>query len=286
MNNFNNKKTALIIEGGGMRGVFSAGILDSFHEETFDPFDMYFGVSAGACNLSAYLAGQYGRNYRCYTDYMIRPEFFSLKKFLRGGHFMDLDWFWDFLDETDKLDTEKACSRKNQDFFVTATDVNTGKPCYMKAVPSLLNDMLKGSSSVPLMYRNFINVMNLEITDGGVSDSIPAEEAVRRGAEKLMIIRSRPSGYIKKSLIESKIIPQFFSRYPALRETLKNREKSYMKSLEFIKNPPEGIEIIQICPDELKTGRTTTSVKILQKDYSYGRQKGIEAIKLWHESEK
>src|SRR5512135_324999 len=97
-------KRALVVEGGGMRGIFSAGVLDAFLEQDFDPFDIYIGVSAGACNLSSQVAGQYRRNFRIYTNQMVRPEFISVGKFLRGGHYMDLDWLWETFQRVDPLD--------------------------------------------------------------------------------------------------------------------------------------------------------------------------------------
>lgn len=89
------KGAALVVEGGALRGVFSTGVLDGFLEAGFHPFDFFIGVSSGASNLAAYLAGMKGRNRKIYLDYSLRPEFISLARFLRGGHLMDLDWLWE-----------------------------------------------------------------------------------------------------------------------------------------------------------------------------------------------
>ena len=197
-------KTALVVEGGGMRGVFAAGVLDCFLEKKFDPFDTYIGVSAGACNLASHLGKQHGRNYRCYTDYMLRPDFFSMKKYVRGGHYMDLDWFWDYVAQVEPLNA-KGASKKN--FFVTVTNVQTGNTEYLRADERTLFDALKGSSAVPLMYRKLIKIDGSEYIDGGITDPIPIEEAYRQGARRIMVIRSQLAVYSKKSFIESKCIP-------------------------------------------------------------------------------
>ena len=85
----------LLVEGGAMRGIFTTGVLDGFLEARFNPFDLFIGVSSGAANLAAYLAEMPKRNFRIYTDYSLRPEFISFKRFIRGGHLMDLDWLWE-----------------------------------------------------------------------------------------------------------------------------------------------------------------------------------------------
>ena len=85
---------ALVVEGGGMRGAFSAGVLDVFLEAGFNPFSVYGGASGGAMNLSSFLSGQHGRNFRIYRDICTCPEFISMVKYLRGGHWVDLDWLW------------------------------------------------------------------------------------------------------------------------------------------------------------------------------------------------
>jgi predicted patatin/cPLA2 family phospholipase len=269
---------ALVIEGGGMRGVFSAGLLDLFLEKKFDPFDAYFGVSAGACNLASHLAGQHKRNYRCYTKYMLDPRFFSFAKFLRGGHYMDLDWFWDHLAAVDTLGGKKA-SKKN--LYVVATDVHTGKPVYVRVEEKTIEDLLKGSSALPLLYRNFVRVGEYELVDGGVTDSIPVQAAVERGARRVMVIRSQIEGYVKKSFVESRLLPLLFIKYPELRNAMTNREARYNDAVNYIKNPPKGVEIIEICPKVLGTGRTTRDMEIIEADYAEGRRAGLEAIRRW-----
>ena len=97
-------ESALVVEGGALRGVFSTGLLDAFLEARFNPFDLFIGVSSGASNLAAYLAGMIGRNRNIYMDYSLRPDFISYPKFLRGGHLLDLDWLWDITIREVRLD--------------------------------------------------------------------------------------------------------------------------------------------------------------------------------------
>ena len=271
-------KTALVVEGGGMRGIFAAGVLDCFLENKFDPFDIYIGASAGACNLASHLGKQHGRNYRCYTDYMLRPDFFSFKKYLKGGHYMDLDWFWDYVTEVEPLNTKNASKK---DFYVTVTNVQTGEAEYLRASVENLFDSLKASSAVPLMYRKNIQIEGKNYIDGGVADPIPVEEAYRQGARRIMVIRSQPDGYNKKSFIESELIPLLFQQYPCLKKALRNRESRYNEQLNYIKNPPTDAEVMELCPSVLHSGRTTKEKTPLDMDYTEGKRSGLTAIEDW-----
>ena len=146
--------TALVVEGGGMRGVFSTGLLDGFLERKFDPFCLCIGVSAGATSIAAYLAGMYGRNRKIYAELSVGPEFVNHWRFLRGGHFMDLDWMWNQTISRMRLDLDRIYSRRRP-FLVGMTDVRTGAPVYRITSAADLEQVLKASSALPVIYRGF-----------------------------------------------------------------------------------------------------------------------------------
>ncbi|MBB6217296.1 putative patatin/cPLA2 family phospholipase [Anaerosolibacter carboniphilus] len=189
---------ALVVEGGAMRGIFSTGVLDAFLENGFNPFDICIGVSAGATNIASYLAEMYQRNYKVYTDYSIRPDFINWIKFMKGGHLVDLDWLWDATIREIRLDLERIFSTKKQ-FFVGVTEVKTGKAVYLKPDKNNLEEIMKASSSIPVFYRNFLRINNIDFADGGLADPIPVMEAYKRNAKNIMVIRSRPYDYTMKS---------------------------------------------------------------------------------------
>lgn len=272
-------KTALIVEGGGMRGIFAAGVLDAFMEEKYDPFDMYFGVSAGACNLASHLAGQHRRNYRIYTELMVRREFISLKKFLLGGHWMDLDWLWDTLEQVNPLDTAGAVSnilKKKKQFLVTVTSADSGLPLYLAPDAENLNVYLKASSALPVLYRNVIEIEGRNVVDGGIGDPIPVIEAYKRGARKIMVIRTREASYRKRSDMETRLSPLFMKNYPALKEAIRYRPVQYNRAVQFLENPPKDVEVVHIAPESMDTGRLTRSIKALNADYERGLARGRE----------
>lgn len=273
---------ALVVEGGGMRGVFAAGVLNAFGSAGFDPFDMYFGVSAGACNLASHLAGQNNRNFDIIERYSIDGRFINLERFLRGGHLMDLDWLWDVTIREYRLDLKKIFERlkqRNKKYVVVATSVETGKASYLEPDEQTLEHYLKVSSSLPVFYRNFLEVDSEKMTDGGVADSLPVKEAHRRGVIEITVIRTRSSQYIKKGSFVSLFYPLIFKDYPLFAQAMKKRPHAYMESVRFIKQPPAEVRVLEIAPPEnIDIGRITTNIKILRAVYQSGKEHGRQFI--------
>lgn len=273
---------ALVAEGGGMRGIFCAGVLDVFMERKFMPFDLYIGVSAGACNLASHLAGQHRRNFRIYTRLMTRPEFISMKKFVKGSHMMDLDYLWKTIDVEDQLAVAEIYRDRGREFIVVGSSIDTGMPVYMRPEPDNCSESLKASSAVPLLYRGFLEINGIRLVDGGVTDPIPAMEAYRRGARRIVAIRTRPALFRKKKGMENYLSSFATRKWPALSEAVKNQADTYGRCVDFLLNPPQDAEIMQIAPEQpLKTGRTTQELDLLLADYELGRNLGEDFIKNW-----
>ncbi|HON58048.1 MAG TPA: patatin family protein [Smithella sp.] len=275
MENFRSNKKALVVEGGGMRGVFAAGVLNAFGSAGFDPFDLYLGVSAGACNLASHLAGQNDRNFDIIERYSIDGRFINWKRFLRGGHLMDLDWLWDITIREYRLDLKKIFEklhRQNKICVIVATSVATGKAVYLEPDEETLEYYLKVSSSLPFFYRRFLEVHSEKMTDGGVADSLPVREAIRRGATEITVIRTRPSRYVKKKTAFSLLYPLIFRNYPLFAEAMKKRPEVYMEAVRLIQRPPAGIRVFEIAPPpHMDIGRITTDIGALKAAYQLGR---------------
>jgi len=273
---------AIVVEGGGMRGIFAAGILDAFMDQNFFPFDLSVGVSAGACNLSSHLAGQYQRNLRVYTKLMTDEEFVSFKKYFKGGHLMDIDWLWNAMDQREPLDVEAVINNitsKNHELRIVATSMKTGGPLYLRPDKDTIETMCKGSSAVPALYRGSVEVGEYgEVLDGGMSDAIPVNYAVNRGAKKILVLRSRSADYIKKEGFEKKISSLIYRKYPSLLEALDNKSHNYMAALDTINDTESGVLIHQITPEKMKTGRTTQDIEIIMGDYKEGYKAGEEFL--------
>ena len=193
----NNSQHALVVEGGAMRGIFAAGVLDEFLEQGYQPFTSYFGVSAGATNIAAYLCNQPKRNYTVITDYSCRPEFINVKRFIKGGHLFDLDWLWQETIREIRLKTE-VFEQSQPEFYIVSTAINTGAAHYLKATSSEMVEQLKASCAIPIAYRDYPVINNEPMTDGGVADPIPVIKAYEMGAKEITVVLSQPLGYRKK----------------------------------------------------------------------------------------
>jgi len=273
--------TALIIEGGAMRGIYSAGVLDEWITADFYPFDYVYGVSAGASNAAAYLGKKHGRNYRVITDYCRRPEFKSLRRFLRGGHLIDIDWLWDI--------TERECDiglddieRYRGQFLVVATDALSGDAHYFTPKKDELFQAIKCSAAMPIAYRNAVSLYGREWLDGGVADSLPVEDAYRRGARRIVVVRSNPASYRKSPYRIRRLFPLIMRRYPGAARRLQTRDQDYNRSLDFIRQPPADCEVIELCPPEaFSAGQFTTDMTVLDEAYAMGQDAGRQLLARW-----
>lgn len=278
MENLREGRKALVVEGGGMRGVFAAGVLNAFGSGGFDPFDMYLGVSAGACNLASHLAGQNDRNFDIIERYSLDGRFINPGRFLRGGHLMDLDWLWDITISEYRLDLKKIFRRlkeQRKEYIISATSVTAGKAVYLEPDEDTLEHYLKVSSSLPIFYRKFLEVNSEKMTDGGVADSLPVKEAIRRTATEITVIRTRPSQYVKKESMFSLCYPFIFRDYPLFAQAMKKRPENYMESVQLIREPPTGVRVFEIAPPpDINVGRMTTDIKRLRAAYQSGRDHG------------
>jgi predicted patatin/cPLA2 family phospholipase len=278
------KDTALVVEGGGMRGVFSTGLLDGFLEHKFDPFHIYVGVSAGATSIAAYLADMHGRNRKIYTELSVGQEFMNLRRFLRGGHLMDLDWLWDVTISRMRLDLSRIYG-KNRPFLVGMTDVATGRAVYKETSADDLEQALKVSSALPVVYRGFPLIDGRPMTDGGVSDPIPVSEAIRRGAKRIMVVRTRSRDHRSRPDAMSCFVYWLLRRHPELQSTIRSHDRIYDETVALIRRPPDGVSIIEICPPEsFRLGRFTRDVRALTEGYEQGRAMAGGAIARWEQS--
>jgi predicted patatin/cPLA2 family phospholipase len=263
-----------------MRGIFTAGVCDAFLAAGYNPFDLYIGVSSGACTLASYLSGQYQRIYRLITGPMRGREFIDPMRFLAGGHYMDLDWLWNYAAAHDPLDTIAATEGRDREFLVGVTDVETASACYLRPAAETLSEYLLASSALPVLYRRFVPLGGRLVTDGGVADPIPVMEAYRRGAGRIVVIRTRPVGKGKGRFLDGCVAALFLRRYPALRARIQGLHRVYEKAVVFMRHPPDGVEVRQIAPPPtLGTSRISADMSTIQADYRLGRQAGEEFIR-------
>ncbi|MBY6187760.1 patatin family protein [Marinobacter hydrocarbonoclasticus] len=272
---------ALVVEGGAMRGVFSCGVLDHFLAEDYTPFDSFWGVSAGASNLAAYLARMPGRNRKIYTDYSCRPAFLTPGRFLLGGDLMDLDWMWRIT--LDELGIDKAVLAADpRPFFLTVTRQDNGQAEYHTPDVEALAETMKASSALPLLYRKGVTLNGATYVDGGVADALPVAEAIRRGARQIMVLRSRPAGYRKSDGRFPALQRHLLRATPGVTDAMLSRARRYNEALALIRQPPPGVEVVEVCPPEsFQLKRLTRDAAPLEQGYELGLAAGADAIRRW-----
>jgi len=274
-------QTALIVEGGAMRSVFSAGLLDGLIEQDFAPFDFYIGVSAGASNIVAFLAGIPGKSLQIFQDFASSKKFINYTRFAFGGHLIDLDWLSDIIFSDSHLGSNLICLDAKP-LFIGVTEVNTGKAHYIKATKENIENTIKASTALPYLYREFPEINNSPMTDGGVAQGIPIAEAIRMGAKRIMVIRSRQKQYLKKDTLGHKFIRWKMRKYPALIKIMQERVEIHQKSINLLRNPPADVKIVEVCPaDHFQSGRFNQNKMQLLQGYQHGLETANSAIEQW-----
>lgn len=255
-----------------MRGIFAAGVLDEFIEADYQPFSSAYGVSAGATNLIGYLCHQYGRNRRIITGHACRREFIDIRRFIGGGHLCDVRWLWHQSRQDIPLDLDRYLSGTTR-LWVTTTSVSTGQPLYHLIDEHSIDEVMTASCAIPLAYRSFPSVAGEPMTDGGLADSIPVQEAYRRGARDITVVLSRPLSYRKSPSMFPSFSNWIFRQHPVVADALRARVSSYNEALDFIAAPPAGCRIRVLAPpSSFPVSRLTRNPRRLMGGYNQGRR--------------
>ncbi|HEI8866738.1 TPA: patatin family protein [Serratia odorifera] len=271
-------KMALVCEGGGQRGIFTAGVLDEFQRARFNPFELMIGTSAGAQNLSAFVCGQLGYARRVITRYTTTSNFFNPLRFVRGGHLIDLDWLVDITSQQLPLAMDVAEKQliDGREFLMCACRSDNFEPTYLPAQRDSWLPAIKASSAIPGFYRLGVELDGISYQDGGISDAIPVEEAYRRGADTIVVIRTVPS--------QMYYTPQWMKRMEQwlsesslqqMVRVMQHHEQSYHRIQQFIEKPPSDLRIFEIFPPKpLASNALGSKVAALNRDYHLGRRCG------------
>ena len=273
-------KKALIVEGGGSRGVFSFGVTDSFIQASFNPFDIHFGVSNGAVVQLWYLLKA--------ADYNLDKMLFSASKdYVRYSNIifnksiMNFEKLYQDANKVFPIDFERLQDHlSGKIFYVVVSDALTGKPEYIQlSQENYINEML-ATGSLPVLMKNEITLDGRRKFDGGITDPIPVKKAYEMGAKEIIIIRTYEQAFVRKTKLENYIAAMATRSYPNISKALIANTTTYNSALKFIQNPPRDCTITQICPPKrLKTKRATTNTKIMKADYLIGKDAGESFLK-------
>ncbi|MBR5782140.1 MAG: patatin family protein [Bacteroidales bacterium] len=264
------EKSGLILEGGGMRGVFTSGVLDCFMDKGIR-FPYAIGVSAGACNGLSYISRQRGRAKFSNIDLLQKYNYIGIKYLLKKGNIMDFDLlFHTFPNEIIPYDYQMLANCEER-FEMVTTSCHTGKACYYeeKKDANRVIDIVKASSSLPFVCP-IAYVDGEPMLDGGIADSIPILRARELGYDNNVVILTRNKGY-RKSEKDNKMASLFYKEYPAIQEAIRQRNKIYNKQISLVEKLEEAGEITVIRPQRpIEVGRMERDTRKLTALYEEG----------------
>lgn len=265
-------QAGLVLEGGGMRGLYTAGILDYFMERGLQ-FSSCYGVSAGACHLTSYMSGQIGRAYRISLDYLDDPEYCSLKSFFKTGDLFGVDYCYNRIpNELDPYDYD-AAAKYPGNCYAVAVNIETGRPEYLP-LKDIREDItaIQASASLPLVSRN-VEFHGKKYLDGGMVDSIPIRQSMLDGNKKMVVVLTRPDGYRKKpiSLVNTQALRVKYKDYPGVVMAMQRRHIIYNKTLDYIRKLEEKGRVFVFRPESIiKIDRIEKDRKKLKVLYLQG----------------
>jgi len=276
-------KKGLILEGGAMRGMFTAGILDVMMENEIKG-DGTIGVSAGAAFGCNYKSGQIGRTIRYNVRFARDKRYCSMASLIFTGNMYSKKFCYHTVPT--KLDVFDLASfnANPMEFYAVATDVLTGKPVYKKLenCDESCFEWIRASASMPLAAK-IVEIDGMKLLDGGVSDSIPIKFFENLGYEKNIIILTQPRNFIKKQNSMLSLMKAAFKKYPNMLNAIANRHIEYNKTLEYIRKREEEGSVLVLSPDEaLPIKRVEHDPEKLKEVYKIGREAGeknLERIK-------
>lgn len=261
------EKIGLVVEGGGMKCAYNAGILDVFldHQITFD---YCIGVSGGAGNVASFVAGQRGRNIRFFTEHIHSPQYFGVKSLLKTGNLFGLQYIYGDLTNTtgkDPLDFP-AIMKNPAEYEVAATNAVTGEAEYFGKEDMKQDDYrpIMASSAIPAACRPVV-INGVPYYDGGISDAIPVRRALEKGCDRIVVILSKQRDYVRKPQGMRFLYSTLCRKYPKIIEDIDRRHITYRENLQevfdlekkgkaFVFAPSEHVKVGTYSMDE-KTER-------------------------------
>ncbi|MBQ5407665.1 MAG: patatin family protein [Prevotella sp.] len=270
--------TGLVLEGGGMRGVFTSGVLDAFMKhEVYFPYVV--AVSAGACNGLSYMSHQPRRARWSNIDMLQKYDYISLKSLIVNGSIFDPELIYErFPNEFFPFDYD-AYEKNPATFEVVTTNCRTGRAMYLteRHDHRRLTQLIRATSSLPFV-AHITQVDGIPMLDGGIVDSIPILRSIDTGHQENVVVMTRNRGY-RSSEPDIKIPKFLYGEYPRLRVALSRRTAAYNEQLDLVERMEDWGEIVVIRPQKpLEVGRITEDVAKLERLYEEGFQQGEQFI--------
>ncbi len=273
-------RTGLVVEGGGLRGIYAAGVLDVMYERGLK-YDGIAGVSAGAIHATSYMAKQPGRGVRFYLTYSNDPHFMGLRSWLLTGNFINEKFC--YVDLPTRLapfdyDSYEA-SAQNTSFYITCSDVETGKPYYhlSKSLRGKEMDALRASASLPVISK-MVEFEGHKLLDGGAMDSIPVEFLRQQGYRRTVVVLTQMAGYIKKPE-KMTLVKMIYKRYPDFVHAMEMRHERYNETLRQVEELEKSGEVFVFRPSrKVNIKRLERNAATILEMYELGRHDANERL--------
>ena len=240
-------EAGLVLEGGGMKGVFTAGVLDFFLDKGIE-FKNIYGVSAGACTMSSYVSKQRGRALETMTDYLGSKRYMGAYSLLTTGDIFGVDFSYDLVPNYLNPFDYETFKKYEGNAYAVVTNIVTGEAEYIK-----LKDMetdveyVRASSSLPLVSRN-VEINGNKYLDGGMADSIPIRKSEADGNVKNIVVMTKPVGYRREKEKALAAFKARYIKYPKVYELMKNRHIVYNETVDYIEKQAREKKLILLRP--------------------------------------
>lgn len=269
-------QAGLVLEGGGMKGVYTAGVLDFFLDKGID-FAKCYGVSAGACHLCSYLSKQKGRAYAVVTDYLEDKNYWGPYSLLKTGDLFNVDMCYHQIPERlNPFDYDTYAQNQSKGYAVV-TNIETGLAEYlpMKDLHTDI-DAVRASASLPLVSRN-VRIGGSLYLDGGLADPIPLLHSITDGNRKNVVVMTKETGYRRKPSGQLGLLKARYAKYPKVYELMKNRHIEYNRTLDFLEEQVRQKTAFVIRPRvKSDVGRIEKDVTKLRALYQEGYDEAAE----------
>lgn len=273
------------MEGGAMRGMFTAGVIDVFLENDIC-FDGAIGVSAGATFGCNFKSKQIGRSIRYNLRFCKDSRYCGIKSLLTSGNLYNADFCYNQLPNNLDLFDYETYKNNPLKFYIVASDVRTGLPVYKELKSCDKNDLewMRASASMPLVSK-VVEIDGFKLLDGGMTDSIPLKYFESIGYNRNVVILTQPRDFIKKENRLIRIIKLFLSKYPKIVDAMKNRHIMYNSETKYIFDKADKGEVFVICPEtSLGISRTESNGDKLMNTYQLGRdiaKKNLDSLRAF-----
>lgn len=269
----------LVLEGGGMKGVYTSGVLDFFLDKEIE-FSCVYGVSAGACNMTSFISKQRGRSKDVFLDYIGMKQYMSVYSLLTTGNLFGADLNFNLVPNYLNPFDYEAFNEYRGDVYSVVTNIKTGEAEYKK-ITNLEKeiDYIRASSALPLVSKNVV-IDKIPYLDGGIADPIPIRESKRNGNVKNVVIMTKPVGYVRKPEKVLPLIKSRYLRYPKLYELMRERHITYNATVDYLNRLEQSGEVFVIRPKEdIAIDRTEKDRSKLEALYNEGYKEAKELYK-------